>query len=109
MTAGEIVIWSGVACSGGLAAASLFRSGSSTPRWSFALGMALLAFEGIFAALCSRAPSPDNVARLQTYRLIVLAPITGAWLLFSATYSRGKGGAATGWKRNGGICLLFII
>jgi putative PEP-CTERM system histidine kinase len=76
--------------SAGLGLATGLRAGRSFPRWAFAIGMLLLAAESIFSGLSRAADIPAEILRWQTWRLVTLATVPGAWLFFSLSYARDK-------------------
>ena len=90
MSAAIIFHFAGAACSGALAVATLFRAGRSLPRWAFAAGMAILSVESVFVALSQATESSAEALSWQTWRLVAMAFLPSAWLLFSLTYARGK-------------------
>lgn len=74
---------------GGLAVASAFLARRSIARWSFVLGMALLAIESGLLGASSSGRWDYQIARTEIWRLIVSAALPGPWFLFSCTYARG--------------------
>jgi putative PEP-CTERM system histidine kinase len=56
----------------------------------FAGGMLLLCAESACAALSGYATTPAEVARWQSWLLILTGPMPVVWLLFSLTYARGN-------------------
>ena len=100
--------YAGAACSGALALAALSRAGRSLTRWAFAVGMAILAAESVFMALSHSTDSPSQILRWQTWRLITLSLIPGTWMLFSLTYSRGKG-IRFSWRTRLALIATFLV
>jgi putative PEP-CTERM system histidine kinase len=82
--------WTGAACSAALALATIFRAGRSISRWAFVAGLMVLSAESVLMALSRSSGTPEQIAWLQSLRLIATAAIPGTWLLFSLSYARGK-------------------
>ncbi|MBL9187170.1 MAG: PEP-CTERM system histidine kinase PrsK [Opitutaceae bacterium] len=78
-------------CSGAFALAAAVRARAAVSRWSFAVGMAVLAAESAFSALASASESPEQFNRWQFLRLASMALLPGVWLTFSLSYARASG------------------
>lgn len=74
-----------------LAVVTAVRAGRAVSRWSFAVGMLVLAAESLLNAFTQSTHSASDILRLQTWRLLVMAAIPGIWLLFSLSYARSAG------------------
>ena len=75
---------------GGIALASACRAKPTVPHWSFAAGMAVLAFESFCFGLAGDGLLADTTAYWQSIALCAMSLLPGIWLLFSVTYSRGN-------------------
>jgi putative PEP-CTERM system histidine kinase len=108
MTASQAVDYIGAFSAGVLALATAFRAGRSIPRWSFVVGLLILGAEAFLEAVTSRASTPDEIARWQTWRLLIVTLFPPVWLAFSTTYSRNvKDGVLRG-NRRWLLCTLAI-
>ena len=76
------------ACAGVLAIAGLIRARRSVARWSFAVGMVVLAAESLCNGRIATAPTPELIVLWQKWRLLVLSLLPGVWLLFGLSYAR---------------------
>ena len=86
----QILDYGSAVCSGGLAIVTAIRAGRSAARWTFALGMMLLAAEATLSGLCRTTEFPAEIVRLQTWRFLIFPALVGTWLFFSAAYAREK-------------------
>lgn len=75
---------------GAIAFGVALKAGRSIPRWCFAAGMAVLAFESFCCGLAADAILPDSVAYWETLAFGAMSLLPGTWLVFSFTYGRGN-------------------
>ena len=68
----------------------LWRENFSIPSIAFGVGMLLLVAEAILGTLGFSTSSIPNALAFMRWRLLVVALLPGAWLLFALTYSRGN-------------------
>lgn len=90
MLSPAILTFLGSACAVGLALGTSLTAKRSLPRWSFALGMAMLAMEAFFAGWSLQENSPAQVEQWQVRRLVAQSVALLAWTLFGLTYARGS-------------------
>ncbi len=67
-----------------------FSKSRGIAMWTFAIGMLALATEQLLTGLALQRTNPLEIAALIRWRFLATALLPGLWLLFSATYSRGK-------------------
>jgi putative PEP-CTERM system histidine kinase len=91
MTAASVLAFSGALLAGVFSTVAAVRARRSSALWPFAIGMAVLAGEGVLGGLIAGADGPGELARLQQWRLLVDSMVPASWMLFSQTYARGKG------------------
>ena len=77
-------------CSGAIAIGVLLRARRSVARWTFAVGMAVLAAESVCGGLTAGATSAEAMIHWQQWRLLALSLLPGIWLAFSLSYARGN-------------------
>jgi len=73
----------------GLAVAALLYRPRSVAQGSFVAGMVALAAEAVFVGFSFQALLPAEILGWYRWRLVATSFVPGAWLLFSASYSRG--------------------
>ena len=64
--------------------------GRTLAHWLFALGMAVLAAEGVLYGLAADALIPTDIVHWQNWRLAVTSLLPGTWVCFSLVYARGN-------------------
>jgi putative PEP-CTERM system histidine kinase len=74
----------------GLGVGALFRKPRTLAVWSFGLGMAVLAADGLLALQVSRTDVLETAVRLESARYVLGAMLPALWLTFSICYSRGN-------------------
>jgi len=84
-----ILAYCGGVFAAAMALAVVLQGRRSLTHWSFALGMAVLAAEGVCAGLSADALLPGEVAYWQQWRLLTLSLLLGPWLVFAMSYGRG--------------------
>src|SRR4030043_2323061 len=72
----------------GLAMLALARDRKGLVQWIFAAGMIVLGLEAMLVGIGFKASLPAEAKYWQRIRLITIAFLPGAWLLFSLTYAR---------------------
>lgn len=75
---------------GAIALATLWKAKGAISRWSFGIGMALLALESLFSGLAALAILPDKVVFWESLAFSTAAFLPAVWLVFSLTYARGN-------------------
>lgn len=85
-----LVVCASIGVAGALSIATMFKAGRSIPRWAFVIGMGLLGLEALLVSLSNAATTPEEIAKWQSWRLVVVTLLPVAWIAFSATYARGK-------------------
>ena len=90
MTPTSLLLVSAAVFSTGLAGAVVLRARGSVARWSFSVGMLILAAESACSALASGASEPESVRLWEALTLTARALVPAVWLTFSLTYSRGE-------------------
>lgn len=93
--------WASAVISLGLALVGVLGRWRSLAGWCFAVGMAVMAADGVLTALSLRAVRPEEAARWQQWWLWVKAWVPAPWLAFSLVYSRGDFRAYLKWWRWG--------
>lgn len=76
--------------SGTLALGVAIRAERSFVRWTFVLGMLVLAAESVFSWLSINAILPGKTIYWQNWRFVALSFLPGVWLFFSLSYARGN-------------------
>src|SRR5690348_10172508 len=84
-----ILAYCGGVFAAAMALAVVLQGRRSLTHWCFALGMAVLAAEGVCAGLSADALLPGEVAYWQQWRLLTLSLLPGPWLVFAMSYGRG--------------------
>ena len=88
----------------GVALSVAAQARRSIPRWSFAVGMGLLAVESFCSGFGTDAILPETLVHWQSISLFALALLPGTWLLFTLTYARGN---PSGFVRRWRVILLM--
>jgi len=76
-------------CAGAMALAVVFLERRSRAHWLFAIGMALLAVERLFAGFAADSFLADEAAAWHNRGLVIGAFVPPIWLCFSLSYGRG--------------------
>jgi putative PEP-CTERM system histidine kinase len=67
------------------------RGRQTAPKWSFVLGMLVLALESLFSGLAAYSEQGgESVKYWQQWRLAAMSLLPGIWLMFSLSYARGN-------------------
>ena len=90
MTFNIILHFVGAVFCGCLAVFVFYKDKRSFVHRTFGAGMMVLAVEGAFNALVSRAFFPTEVMKWQYLKLIATALLPGIWLLFSLSFARAN-------------------
>ena len=76
--------------SGAVAFSVVWKERRSIVHFAFVAGMALLALESIFSGLSWAAPSVQEMAGWQHWKLLTSSLLPGVWLFFALSYGRGN-------------------
>lgn len=85
-----ILAFASAILSGTMALGVVWVGRRSLAHWSFAVGMAVLAIESLFAGLAANAVAKDNLLYWQNCRLVAMCFLPASWLFFSLSYARGN-------------------
>jgi putative PEP-CTERM system histidine kinase len=80
----------GALLAGVISLTALFRARRSIAHWPLAAGMAILAVEGLCSGFAAGTNLPNQMMRLQQWRIVDLSLLPGVWLVFGLTYARGN-------------------
>jgi putative PEP-CTERM system histidine kinase len=69
-------------------AVAVAASAKTLPHWVFVAGMFVLGVESFFVGLTLDAVLPEQAARCQAWRLVMLSFVPGIWMIFSFVYAR---------------------
>src|SRR5581483_5375187 len=69
---------------------TLFKANRSLVRWSFGLGMLVLALEGFWSSMAAESVLPGQVVSWETWAFTCMALLPAIWLFFSLSYGRGN-------------------
>lgn len=90
MTISSMIFLGGAFWALGLAIFAVATSSRSLVRWAFAAGMMLFAAEAILLNASLSATTPDQAARWQAFRYVVIGFLPAPWMLFGICFSRGN-------------------
>ncbi len=76
--------------SGAVAFIVVWNERRSVVHLAFVAGMALLALESVFCGLSWAAPSVQEMAGWQHWKLLTSSLLPGVWLFFAISYGRGN-------------------
>lgn len=75
--------------SGAIALFTISKAHRSPARWSFGVGMAILAVESLCLGFASDSFLPDKVVYWETLAFFAMCLLPAVWLFFGLTYGRG--------------------
>jgi putative PEP-CTERM system histidine kinase len=90
MSFGFSLAFLGSIASATIAVFTLLKANRSLVRWSFGLGMLVLALEGFCLGMAADAVLTDQVVTWETRAFTCMALLPVVWLFFSLSYGRGN-------------------
>ncbi len=110
MTAATILAFASAIMAASVSLVVALRANRSVVRWSFAVGLAVLAFEGFCTGRASAAGilDPESLIFWQENQFLAMSLLPGVWLLFSLSYARGNARAfLRRWRSS--LAIAFVV
>lgn len=90
MNGASLIAYCSALLSGALAFSAIWKERRTVAHLAFAAGMAILSSESFLSGLSWNSITIGEMADWQRWRIVVMAFLPGAWLLFSLSYGRGN-------------------